>query len=114
MEKLLDFLRGANSMDKVALEQDPKKNLPLLSALLGIWNHNFLGHPTTAIIPYSQAMSRFPAHLQQCDMESNGKRIDKQGVQLIFGQGQLSGENLAPMDNILFTNLFIKEPLSFL
>ncbi|WP_316357840.1 glucose-6-phosphate isomerase [Candidatus Neptunichlamydia sp. REUL1] len=89
MEKLLDFLRGANSMDKVALEQDPKKNLPLLSALLGIWNHNFLGHPTTAIIPYSQAMSRFPAHLQQCDMESNGKRIDKQGSPVDFWTGPI-------------------------
>ena len=89
MEKLLDFLRGANSMDKVALEQDPKKNLPLLSALLGIWNHNFLGHPTTAIIPYSQAMSRFPAHLQQCDMESNGKRIDKQGRPVDFWTGPI-------------------------
>jgi len=79
MEKLLEFLRGANAMDKVALKEDPHENLPLLSALLGIWNHNFLGYPTTAVIPYSQAMSRFPAHLQQCDMESNGKRIDKQG-----------------------------------
>ncbi len=89
MERLLDFLRGANSMDKVALEKDPQKNLPLLSALLGIWNHNFLGHPTTAIIPYSQAMSRFPAHLQQCDMESNGKRIDKQGKVVDFWTGPI-------------------------
>ena len=89
MEKLLDFLRGANSMDKIALEEDPKKNLPLLSALLGIWNHNFLHCPTTAIIPYSQAMSRFPAHLQQCDMESNGKRIDKQGKPVDFWTGPI-------------------------
>lgn len=79
MERLLEFLRGANAMDKIALKENPKENLPLLSALLGIWNHNFLNYPTTAVIPYSQAMSRFPAHLQQCDMESNGKRIDKQG-----------------------------------
>ncbi|QVL56972.1 MAG: glucose-6-phosphate isomerase [Simkaniaceae bacterium] len=89
MEKLLDFLRGASCMDKVALEEDPLKNLPLLSALLGIWNHNFLGLPTTAIIPYSQALSRFPAHLQQCDMESNGKRIDKQGNPVDFWTGPI-------------------------
>lgn len=89
MEKLLDFLRGASSMDKVALEEDPRKNLPLLSALLGIWNHNFLNLPTTAIIPYSQAFSRFPAHLQQCDMESNGKRIDKQGHPVDFWTGPI-------------------------
>jgi len=79
MEKLLDFLRGAHDMDRIALLDDPLENLPLLSALLGIWNHNFLHYPTTAVIPYSQAMSRFPAHLQQCDMESNGKQIDRQG-----------------------------------
>lgn len=89
MEKLLEFLRGASCMDKVALEKDPHKNLPLLSALLGIWNHNFLGCPTTAIIPYSQALSRFPAHLQQCDMESNGKRIDKQGNPVDFWTGPI-------------------------
>ncbi|MCB1107540.1 MAG: glucose-6-phosphate isomerase [Chlamydiia bacterium] len=89
MEKLLEFLRGANSMDKVALSEDPRKNLPLLSALLGIWNHNFLNLPTTAIIPYSQAMSRFPAHLQQCDMESNGKRIDRHGNEVDFWTGPI-------------------------
>ena len=89
MEKLLEFLKGASGMDKIALEEDPHKNLPLLSALLGIWNHNFLGYPTTAIIPYSQALSRFPAHLQQCDMESNGKRIDKQGNPVDFWTGPI-------------------------
>ncbi len=89
MEKLLDFLKGASCMDKVALGEDPQQNLPLLSALLGIWNHNFLGLPTTAIIPYSQAMSRFPAHLQQCDMESNGKRIDKEGNEVDFSTGPI-------------------------
>ncbi|MDJ0651851.1 MAG: glucose-6-phosphate isomerase [Simkaniaceae bacterium] len=89
MEKLLDFLRGAYCMDRVALEEDPTANLPLLSALLGIWNHNFLKLPTTAIIPYSQALSRFPAHLQQCDMESNGKQIDKQGNLVDFWTGPI-------------------------
>ena len=89
MEKLLDFLKGANAMDKIALEKDPLKNLPLLSALLGIWNRNFLNYPTTAIIPYSEALSRFPAHLQQCDMESNGKRIDKEGNVVNFSTGPI-------------------------
>ena len=89
MEKLLDFLRGASQMDKLALERDPKVNLPLLSALLGVWNRNFLGHPTVAIIPYSQAMHRFPAHLQQLDMESNGKQIDKHGAHVDFNTGPI-------------------------
>lgn len=78
-EAVLDFLRGAHAMDLAAEERDIRKNLPLLLALLGIWNHNFLGHATCAILPYSQALSRFPAHLQQCDMESNGKSITRQG-----------------------------------
>jgi glucose-6-phosphate isomerase len=89
MDRFLEFLRGANAMDKAALENDPKKNLPLLSALLGIWNRNFLNHPTTAIIPCSHALSRFPAHLQQLDMESNGKRIDKTAQPVDFETGPI-------------------------
>ncbi len=79
MNQYLDFLRGAYAMDQEALCDDPQKNLPLLGALLNLWNRNFLGFPTVAIIPYSQALSRFPAHLQQLFMESNGKEIDRDG-----------------------------------
>jgi glucose-6-phosphate isomerase len=89
MDRFLDFLRGANAMDKIALKKETKSNLPLLSALLGIWNRNFLGLPTVAIIPYSQAMNRFTAHLQQLDMESNGKRIDKRGTSVDFETGPI-------------------------
>jgi glucose-6-phosphate isomerase len=89
MDRFLEFLRGANAMDKIALKTDSKANLPLLSALLGIWNRNFLTLPTTAIIPYSQALSRFPAHLQQLDMESNGKRIDKKGYPVDYDTGPI-------------------------
>lgn len=74
-----DFLQGAAEVDSQAEEPDLRKNIPLLLALLGIWNHNFLGCPTVAVLPYSQALHRFPAHLQQCDMESNGKAIDRRG-----------------------------------
>ncbi len=83
-DPLMEFLKGAHAMDEVSLEVDPHKNLPLLSALLGIWNRNFLGHATVAIIPYSQALGRFPAHLQQLGMESNGKRVDLNGKALNF------------------------------
>lgn len=72
-----EILSGANEMDQVALRLDVRSNLPLLLALFGVWNRNFMGYPTTAIIPYSRALRRFPAHLQQCDMESNGKSIDR-------------------------------------
>ncbi len=82
-----EILRGAHTMDRHALTAKPTENLPLISALLGIWNRNFLNHPTVAIIPYSQALHRFPAHLQQLDMESNGKRIDKLGKAVDFHTG---------------------------
>ncbi len=87
MDRFLDFLRGANAMDKLSLKQDVKTNLPLLAALLSIWNRNFLGLSTSAVIPYSQGLFRFPAHLQQLNMESNGKRVDKQGRAVDFDTG---------------------------
>lgn len=87
LDVFMDFLKGAHEMDLAALDPDPKKNLPLLSALLGIWNHNFLKYPTTAIIPYSQALQYYPAHLQQVDMESNGKSVDQEGQPVDFETG---------------------------
>ena len=87
MEKFLDFLKGANAMDKISTSKNLSENLPLLGALLGIWNRNFLHLPTLAIIPYSQAMVRFSAHLQQLDMESNGKRISQKGEPVDFETG---------------------------
>lgn len=87
MDRFLEFLRGANAMDKQALKEDYKENLPLISAMLSIWNRNFLGCSTAAVIPYSQALFRFPAHLQQLTMESNGKRIDKTGKSVDFDTG---------------------------
>ena len=79
-EGLADFLKGAAEMDEACEDYKVQDNMALLLALLGIWNHNFLGHPTLAVLPYSQALHRFPAHLQQCDMESNGKSITVDGL----------------------------------
>jgi glucose-6-phosphate isomerase len=84
-----DFLRGARKMDLNSLEQDITKNLPLLAATLGIWNRNYLDCQTLAVLPYSQGLSRFAAHLQQCDMESNGKRINRQGEALEEATGPI-------------------------
>ncbi|HIJ79450.1 MAG: glucose-6-phosphate isomerase [Desulfobulbaceae bacterium] len=88
-DQVLEILRGANEMDQAAEEPDLKKNPALLLALLGIWNHNFLGHQTVAILPYSQALVRFAAHLQQCDMESNGKSVTRQGKDLAWQSGPI-------------------------
>lgn len=84
-----DFLKGAHAMDETALQDNPDRNLPLLAALLGIWNRNFLGYPTVAVIPYAQALFRYPAHLQQVSMESNGKSIDKHGRFVAFETGPI-------------------------
>ena len=87
--RYIEILNGANDMDKIALNDNVRENLPLLSALLGIWNHNFLGYPTVAILPYSQALVRFTAHLQQCDMESNGKQITTTGKAVDYDTGPI-------------------------
>lgn len=76
-------------MDKAALHKDISKNLPLLGALLGIWNRNFLNYPVLAVVPYSQALWRYAAHIQQVDMESNGKRIDQRGNPVDFATGPI-------------------------
>lgn len=84
-----EILQGAHAMDRVSLHPTAKTNLPLLSALLGVWNRNFLHHSNVAVIPYSQALLRFPAHLQQLDMESNGKRINQRGEAVKFDTGPI-------------------------
>ncbi|MCB2180408.1 MAG: glucose-6-phosphate isomerase [Desulfobulbaceae bacterium] len=84
-----DILRGAAEVDAAAEEKDIRKNIPLLMALLGVWNHNFLNCETVAVLPYSQGLIRFTAHLQQCDMESNGKSINRQGADLSYQSGPI-------------------------
>jgi len=73
------ILNGAAAEDALAKNSDIKKNPALLDALIGVYERNFLGYGLTAILPYSQALSRFPAHLQQLDMESNGKSVNRFG-----------------------------------
>ena len=88
-DAFVEILRGADEMDRAAEERDIRKNPALLMALLGIWNHNFLGCETLAVLPYSQALLRFPAHLQQCDMESNGKSLTRNGEKVSCATGPI-------------------------
>jgi glucose-6-phosphate isomerase len=88
-DAFIELLRGANDMDKAAENNSMRDNLPLLMAMLGIWNRNFLGCNTVAVLPYSQALLRFPAHLQQCDMESNGKHISRLGDTVTWETGPI-------------------------
>lgn len=89
MGALLEFLKGAATSDLEGEERDIRKNVPLLMALLGIWNHNFLGMPTQAILPYSQGLHRFSAHIQQLDMESNGKAVRRNGQKVVGDSGPI-------------------------
>ena len=71
------FLNGAAEADAIAKEKDMLKNPAMLDAMIGVYERNVLGYQNTAVLPYSQALSRFPAHLQQLDMESNGKSVNR-------------------------------------
>lgn len=95
-----EFLQGAAETDKRALESNIRENAPLMDALTGVYLRNVLGYPMTAILPYSQALMRFPAHLQQLDMESNGKCVNRNGEPLsyktgpvIFGEPGTNGQH---------------------
>ncbi len=94
------FLEGAAAEDKTALEKDIRKNPAMLDALIGVYERNVLGMENTAVLPYSQALNRFPAHLQQLDMESNGKSVNRFGEPvnyvtgpIIFGEPGTNGQH---------------------
>ncbi|MDR2468670.1 MAG: glucose-6-phosphate isomerase [Spirochaetaceae bacterium] len=94
------ILTGAHEADKAALVGNIHNNAALLDALIGVWERNCLGYPATAVLPYSQALIRFPAHLQQLDMESNGKQVNRAGKPVkyptgpvIFGEPGTNGQH---------------------
>jgi glucose-6-phosphate isomerase len=74
-----DFLAGAHALDEHFRTAPIEQNLPMILALVGFWNREFLGCPSVSIAPYHQDMNRFPAYLQQLEMESNGKRVTRAG-----------------------------------
>ena len=81
------FLEGAAEEDKLACNRDILANPAMLDALIGVYERNVLGYQNTAVLPYSQALSRFPAHLQQLDMESNGKSVNRFGEPVEYSTG---------------------------
>lgn len=76
-------------MDQHYLTAPLRQNIPIIMGLLGVWNSTFLGYSTRALLPYCQALLRFPAHIQQVDMESNGKRVAIDGSILPFEAGEI-------------------------
>jgi glucose-6-phosphate isomerase len=96
----LDLLKGAESLDEHFCTTPLDKNLPVLLALIGIWHRLICGYPARAVIPYDQRLARFPAYLQQLDMESNGKGVKADGTRVegatgpvVFGEPGTNGQH---------------------
>ena len=99
-ENFRQFLDGAHEMDQHFQKAPLDKNMPVLLAMLGVWYRNFVGYPSHGVMPYDQRLARFPAYLQQLDMESNGKRICLDGTAvdgetgpIIWGEPGTNGQH---------------------
>ena len=84
-----EFLAGFHLVDRHFVDAPLHENAPVLMALLGVWYHNVLGAPTKAVLPYAHELRRFPAYLQQLDMESNGKRVRLDGAEVTTSTGPI-------------------------
>lgn len=89
MDNFEALLEGAHEMDNHFRSAPLEKNMPVILAMLGIWYNNFFEAETQAILPYDQGLSRFPAYLQQGDMESNGKFISRAGERITYTTGPI-------------------------
>ena len=88
-ENFRAMLAGFRAMDEHFRHAPFERNLPVLLGLLAIWNNNFLGAPTLAVLPYEQYLKRFPAYLQQLAMESNGKHVTLDGERVDYQTGPI-------------------------
>ena len=89
MDNFEDLLTGAHEMDQHFRTAPFENNIPVILALLGVWYNNFFHAESHAVIPYDQYMHRFPAYLQQGDMESNGKRVTRDGNEVDYSTGPI-------------------------
>ena len=121
-ERFGEFLAGFRTIDEHLRTAPVERNMPVLMGLLGIWYTDFLGAETHAVLPYAQRLARFPAYLQQLDMESNGKRVHLDGTPVevptgpvVWGEPGTNGQHafyqlihqgtrLVPADLIGFVN----------
>ncbi|PPC94291.1 MAG: glucose-6-phosphate isomerase [Methylotenera sp.] len=87
MDNFEDLLTGGFEMDQHFRTAPLEQNMPVITALIGVWYNNFFHVDSQAILPYDQGMARFPAYLQQADMESNGKFIDRNGDRVQYKTG---------------------------
>jgi glucose-6-phosphate isomerase len=87
MENFERLLAGGHEMDNHFRNAPLEENLPVIMALLGVWYANFFNARTQAIVPYDHSLARFPSHMQQLDMESNGKFINREGARISYKTG---------------------------
>jgi glucose-6-phosphate isomerase len=87
MDQFELMLEGGSEMDQHFVSAPFEQNLPVLMGLIGVWNRNFLGMDSLAVLPYDQRLHRFPAYLQQLEMESNGKRVTLAGTPVDYDTG---------------------------
>lgn len=88
-KRFRELLAGAHAADQHFFNTPYERNIPVLMALLGVWYNNFWGAASHAVLPYDQYLHRFPAYLQQADMESNGKYVDRSGKQVNYPTGPI-------------------------
>lgn len=88
-EQFEQLLAGAYEMDQHFLQAPHSENIPVLMALIGLWNNTFLGSTSQAILPYDQALKYLPAYLQQAEMESNGKSVTRAGEGISYNTGAI-------------------------
>jgi glucose-6-phosphate isomerase len=121
-ERFEEFLRGAHDVDRHFRDAPLDKNIPMLMGLIGVWNRNVLGCASEAVIPYDQRLARFPAYLQQLQMESEGKSVTRDGAPVdratgavIWGEPGTNGQHaffqllhqgteIAPIDFLVAAN----------
>ncbi|WP_462248167.1 glucose-6-phosphate isomerase [Ekhidna sp.] len=88
-EHFKSLLKGANEMDDHFQSSDFEQNLPVISALIGIWYNNFRNYDSMAVLPYDHRLRYLPSYLQQVDMESNGKYVDRSGTEVTHQTGPI-------------------------
>jgi len=88
-EHFTELLEGAHAMDKHFRQSPFEENIPVILAVLGIWYNNFFSAQTQAVVPYDQYMRYFPLYLQQIDMESNGKYVNRSGSEISYQSGPI-------------------------
>jgi glucose-6-phosphate isomerase len=89
MDQFELVLQGGHDMDEHFRTASLEQNLPVLMGLLGVWNNNFLKLDSLAVLPYDRRLHRFPAYLQQLEMESNGKSVTREGAPVDYATGNV-------------------------